>query len=274
MCKGVKDISILRKLFLNIHLIAVRSNNRTSTSIRPTMFVGTFESAIDYMGAAYPYIASYDMDGLFMILNSPENIPEFNSFFVDKIRGLEDTTTKDEFIMLHLLLRICCGMANKNKDGIINYTEGYNDDVIETFLKPNLLQQEGIEENNLLFLDDKSPGLEPTRISIRPIDKYMARLANKLLRDIPIRGLPLKGIITSCREVGETVVGTNASIFGEHAKSVAVPGEFISFVDLTPVKEMKLTPENFRTYRNISGVSGGSKKKYKKKYKKRRTKRM
>jgi hypothetical protein len=214
-----------------------RANPAPNLICRAGRFIGSLESARSYLQEArLTHMGVYRMPpGYYMILNSATRIDQLNSWFATLI----SRSIPEEIPLiknLHMLFRAVCGMAKTSTpEGI---KEGYTDEDFE-FLKQSL-RERGMNPDNLRFLDMSRPDLKPTRISLREIDQYMAGLAVRFIhgRDVnviprPDKERPIIGIITSCRSVGESTTGTNATLFANPA-SVAVPTELITLIDLQP----------------------------------------
>jgi hypothetical protein len=145
--------------------------------------------------------------------------------------------------------------------GSKEYTAGYPDAIL-TRVKQTLLDN-GCSAETIKILDyehtKSTPPLKPTRISIREVDKYIARLCTTLFTNymVPTKTSNLVGIITSCRSVGESTVGTLSTIF-EHPEQVAVPSELIILVTLDAVlprpRTERVRPDNGAEVRPDSGA--------------------
>ncbi len=234
-----------RNLFVKLPILIVhRANNRKNKPLYQGHFVGSLESARAYNNKIYPFLATYQMpEGYYMILNSSTRIDHFNHFFSKLLQNKTNASEIIEIKNLHILLRATCGMSKTSTTAgfIENYTQTDLDN-----LKTALSSVEDLNKIHVdALLDMNKPGLRPTRISVRGIDKYMEKLANRYLigaqevRD-GVRKI-LCGIITSCiRTDGkdETLETTNASLY-ESPKSVAVPSEIMILVNPRFISETK-----------------------------------
>jgi hypothetical protein len=237
--KELKNIKLRdsSELFIKMQPIVYRANRFANQHLPVGKFVGSLESAEAYQNQANaegiqenPHLGRYEMpQGYYMILNSATRIDQFNAFFARLLAARQQDRT--DIINLHILLRVACGMSKESTQASI--IEGYSQADLDN-LKAVLLQRH-VRVIDARVFDMNRRDLKPTRISLYKIDQYMAQLASTYLSGeqevLPGKIRHVCGIITSCRNVGESVQGTNAMIF-QYPGSVAVPGELITLVPL------------------------------------------
>lgn len=256
MKQDIKEKNPLHLFVSFPRLLVKRANTNKKQVLHAGQFVGSTESATAYYGIKFPYLATYQLPvGHYMILNSVTRRPALDEWFRQLLHEYRKAGPEviTEIKILHILLRMACGMSDTS--GHRSIIKGYTEEDFE-HIRRRLVERRGNGKNprtqisdetlaRFLALDFPDTNIRPTRISIKAVDTYMSDLVRKYITDARAlseqrdKARPVVGVITSCRSVGEPEKDTNARAASFPVGSVAVPSELIILVpSLPPISEI------------------------------------